>query len=81
MRGAPRRGERGHIRKEIVSNCQHMSKFFKNRVVNGWNSLPDAVSSALSTNPFKNMLDKAQQRYYSSHSTDWEISCTHIYAL
>ena len=33
-RGAPRRGMRSHIQKEIVSNCQQRSNFFKNRKTN-----------------------------------------------
>ena len=68
-RGAPRRGGRGHLHKEILATCQQKSKFFINRVVNVWNSLPDAVSGAFTTNSFK----KVQQSYLSSHSTDWKL--------
>ena len=75
-RGAPRRGEREHIRKEIVANCQQRNKFFTNRVVNDWNSPPDEVYGALTTNSFKNKLEKVQQSYYSSHSTDSYLNKT-----
>ena len=32
--------------------------FFTNRVINVWNSLPDNVVCAKTTNAFKNLLDK-----------------------
>ena len=80
-----RRGGRGLLRKEIEVNCQQRSKFLTKRVVNSWNSLPDAVSSALSTNSFKNKLEKIQQSDYSSISTEvnsWKrASCQLIGAL
>ena len=72
-RSAPRRIMRGHILKEIVVNCQQRSKFFKNRITNDWNRLPDEITSATSTNSFKNKLDNVQHSYYSSHSTDWVL--------
>ena len=60
-RSAPRRGMRGHIRKEIVANCQQRSNFFKNRITNDWNRLPDEITSATSSNSFNNKLDNVQQ--------------------
>ena len=69
-RGPPRRGNRAQLRKETVQNCQQRYNFFSNRVVNNWNSLPESVVDAPNTNAFKNRLDKFQQRYNSSHSTD-----------
>ena len=72
-RGPPRRGNRAQLRKETVQNCQQRYNFFSNRVVNNWNSLPESVVDAPNTNAFKNRLDKFQQRYNSSHSTDWAL--------
>ena len=72
-RSAPRRGMRGHIRKEIVVNCQQRSNFFKNRITKDLNRLPDEITSVTSTNSFKNKLDNLQQSYYSSHSADWGL--------
>ena len=60
-RGAPRRGMRGHIRKEIVSNCQQRNNFFKNRIANDWNRLPVEITIASSTNAFKNKLTRSSK--------------------
>ena len=51
---------RGHSLKLQKSRCIKSStqKFFKHRVVNSWNSLPEDVVSAPSLNALKNRLDK-----------------------
>ena len=53
---------RGHKLKLKVrrSKNQARSKFFSNRVVEMWNSLPEEVVTAESLNQFKNRLDKLQ---------------------
>ena len=51
---------RGHHLKLKKKRATHASrlKFFSNRVVNPWNSLPKQVIEATTTNAFKNRLDK-----------------------
>ena len=60
----PRRGHRGHYEMELVRNCGARLKFFNNRTVTKWNSLPDSVVFADSVNSFKNRLDD-----YSKHKS------------
>ena len=51
---------RGHSRKLLkpAANKVIRQRFFSHRIINSWNSLPDEVVSADSTNSFKNRLDK-----------------------
>ena len=51
---------RGHHLKLAKRRCssQARAKFFTNRVVTAWNSLPEKVVAATSTNHFKNLLDR-----------------------
>jgi hypothetical protein len=51
---------RGHSYKLVKcrSNLNVRSKFFSQRVINSWNSLPEHVVLAESVNSFKNRLDK-----------------------
>ena len=51
---------RGHSQKLEKARPRHYarSNFFSNRVVTSWNQLPETVVSAVSTNEFKNRLDK-----------------------
>ena len=64
---------RGNIRKEVVHDFQQGSDFFKNGILNAWNNLSDAIIEAPSTNAFKNKLDKVQQSFFSSYSSDWKL--------
>ena len=51
---------RGHSKK-LAKNQVRLNlrgSFFAERVVSTWNSLPDSVVTAPSTNAFKNRLDK-----------------------
>src|SRR6266496_3525803 len=52
-------GTRGHKYKLFKSFCKlDVKKFsFGNRVINEWNSLPDAVVNSVSINDFKGKLD------------------------
>ena len=56
---APNSNTRGHSKKLIKkrSRLAVRSNFFSERVVSGWNSLPESVVSAPSVNAFKNRLD------------------------
>ena len=60
-------GLRGHSLKLFVkrSRLEIRRQFFSNRVVKGWNLLPQSVVEAPSTNAFKNRLDK----YWNEGST------------
>ena len=52
---------RGHsmgINRELVKNCAVRFNFFTNRVVNDWNSLPQRVIEANTTENFKAKLDE-----------------------
>jgi len=51
---------RGHHLKlnKRRANTVARNKFFSNRVVTPWNSLPVDVVSAVSTNSFKNRIDQ-----------------------
>ena len=51
---------RGHQLKLKKRRVKHASrlKFFSNRVINEWNSLPGEVVKSESTNEFKNEIDK-----------------------
>ena len=53
---------RGHHMKLKKNRFTHVArnKFFSNRVVTPWNSLPDGVVMARSTNALKNQLDLHQ---------------------
>ena len=54
---------RGHTRRleaEQVSNCEERFWFFKNRVVAGWNKLPQSAVEAQSVNAFKDELARAR---------------------
>ena len=48
---------RGNIYKMQLTHL-HYKHFFSNRIVAIWNSLPNMIVSAESTNIFKNRLDK-----------------------
>ena len=50
---------RGHCKKLMVptSNKASRQRFFSVRVIQAWNSLPEEVVTAGSTNSFKNILD------------------------
>mgnify|MGYP007024856988 CR=1 FL=1 len=56
-------GTRGHALKlsKPTANRVLRQNFFSVRVVNQWNSLPNDVVTASSTNVFKNKLDKHWQ--------------------
>ena len=58
----PEQITRGHRLKLKVRRAKNQvrGKFFSNRVVQLWNSLPEEVVTAESTNQFKNKLDKLQ---------------------
>ena len=51
---------RGHNMKlqKPHTNCLPRSSFFSVWVINDWNSLPQSVINASSTNQFKNLLDR-----------------------
>jgi hypothetical protein len=58
---SPAKNLRGHdhrLVQERVKNCKHPENFFTNRVVSDWNALPSEEVKAISTNSFKNKLDK-----------------------
>ena len=59
----PLRGfHREYFQIELDKDCNQRNKFFKNRIVNNWNSLPDEIVAATTTNVFKkdwmNFLNK-----------------------
>ena len=58
MAKTERRGHGLKIYKERVLRLDIRKFFFKHRVVNDWNSLPEYVVTAESLNSFKNRLDK-----------------------
>ena len=39
----PRGGHRGYFQRELINDCNQRYKFFNNRIVNVWNSLPDEI--------------------------------------
>ena len=51
------RGHRYKVTKKKASRNVTMNAF-SNRVINDWNGLPSGVVSVVSTNAFKNRLDK-----------------------
>ena len=53
----PRGGHRGYFQRELIKDCNQRYNFFNNRIVNVWNSLPDEIVAATSTNVFKKRLD------------------------
>ena len=62
---------RGHPYKINKLSCKSNSyaHFFTNRIINLWNSLPNNIVCAESTNSFKNMLDK----HWSKHQFQTNI--------
>ena len=64
---------RGHSLKlkKLSVKTSVRQNFFAVRVVNAWNSLPEAVVSAPSLNSFKNRLDKAWAEYKYSLDSKW----------
>ena len=55
--GIARGGHRGHLRREIIKNCDQRHYFFNNRIASAWNELPNEIISATNVNSFKNQLD------------------------
>lgn len=51
-------GQRDQLRGEPVNDCDRRRFFFLNRIVDGWNKLPDEVVDSCSVNQFKIRLDK-----------------------
>ena len=49
---------RCHYVGETVKNCEVRNKFFTNRIVQPWNTLPDNIVNAKTVNSFKARLDK-----------------------
>ena len=49
----PRADRRGQLIREKDNNCLQRFNFFKNRIVNDWNSLPDYAVYSLTLDPFK----------------------------
>ena len=60
---------RGHTKKLFKHhvNSYTRSKFFSNRVINDWNSLPQFIVDSSSVNEFKMLLD----RHYSNYLFDY----------
>ena len=60
---------RGHTKKLFKqhTNSYTRSKFFSNRVINDWNSLPQFIVDSSSVNEFKMLLD----RHYSNCLFDY----------
>ena len=60
---------RGHTKKlfKYHVNSHTRSKFFGNRVINDWNSLPQFIIDSSSVNEFKMLLD----RHYSNYLFDY----------
>jgi len=66
---------RGHDRKLVKTRSRlDTRKFFSQRVVNSWNSLPASVVQATSVNMFKNSYD----RYLAGGMDVWATSCLSI---
>lgn len=61
------RGHTGKLFKHHVNSFTR-SKFFSNRVINDWNSLPQFIVDSSSVNEFKILLD----RHYSNNLFDYE---------
>ncbi|KAK3770146.1 hypothetical protein RRG08_007057 [Elysia crispata] len=70
---APNSNTRGHSKKLIKkrSRLAVRSNFFSERVVSGWNSLPESVVSAPSVNAFKNRLDA----HWATHPAIYNPEC------
>ena len=64
---------RGHSYKlkKPTATSSVRQNFFSTRVVNAWNSLPDAVVSAPTLNTFKNRLDRVWAAYKFSEDSEW----------
>lgn len=56
---APRAGKRAQLRREVIKSCDQRHKFFYNRIVKGWNKLPDKTVASKSVNGFKKRLNMA----------------------
>ena len=64
---------RGHslkLKKPCVKTSAR-ENFFSVRIVNAWNSLPDAVVTATSLNSFKTRLDRVWADYTFTLSSEW----------
>jgi hypothetical protein len=48
---------RKQYRREIIRNCEQRHNFFTNRTTNVWNTIPENIATAESTNTFKAKLD------------------------
>ena len=68
FQAAPSASIRGHSLKLAKPTAQSRvrSNFWSVRTINDWNSLPDHIVQAQSTNEFKNLLDD----HWSSHAFD-----------
>ena len=73
------RSTRGHSLKLWKASCntRRRQHFFSQRVVDPWNSLPEAVVTAPSLNAFKNRLDKHWGRIKYSLSPHFPHLRTH----
>ena len=52
------RGFAHRLERQAVKGCDQREYFFSNRMVPIWNSLPEHIVNAKTTNEFKNLLDK-----------------------
>ena len=59
---------RGHSLRFVKRDCKLdvRQKFFTNRVVNLWNSLPESVVTAPTLDTFKNRLDRSWKKHWFS---------------
>jgi hypothetical protein len=57
---------RGHSMKVVKQRCTGTTRlnFFASRVVNDWNSLPEAIVQAATVNCFKHKLDKWWEEFH-----------------
>ena len=65
----PRGGRRSQLQRELIKNCAQRYNFFNNRIAHEWNSLPDKITQATTTNQFKAHLDEHTQSCHSGSST------------
>ncbi len=52
------RGFAHRLERQAVKGCDQREYFFSNRMVPIWNSLPEHIVNAKTTNEFKNFVDK-----------------------
>ena len=70
----PTTGEHHLKLQKMRSTHNARSKFFSNRVVTKWNSLPEEVVSATTTNQFKSRLD----RYWADKAQSFQMSIKYL---